>query len=53
MSKAMPEYKILSDDTSIIQKLLNQWKHEFDLHIISVVHTTASTIIMVLTRTKR
>lgn len=29
----MPEYKVLDDDPIIVQKTLNQWRHQFHLQL--------------------
>ena len=50
----LPEYKFVTATTSEIQKWLNQWKHEFDLNIISVnPHTGSNQVSVLLTRTKK
>ena len=32
----MREYKLLRDVPEVVQKTLNQWKHKFDLNILSM-----------------
>ena len=50
------EYKILTKTPEVLQKLLNQWKHDYNLHIISTTPVTLTThlyLICVLTRTPK
>ena len=53
----MEEYKIITGTGSECQKWLNQWKHEFELKIISmsviVTDLEIKEIIILLTRTKK
>jgi len=37
MNKNPLEYKILQDSNVKIQTILNQWRHQYDLRIISMV----------------
>lgn len=45
------EYKILDDIPEYCQKVLNQWKHAYDLNIISMCkgHGTAINILLIRT----
>jgi len=49
----MKEYKIITDDATTCQKLLNQWKHEFRLDIIAMQSSdTDGAVRILLTREK-
>jgi len=50
------EYKIITGTASECQKVLNQWKHEFELNIIQmcVEHNAIGFgVFILLTRTKK
>lgn len=53
----MREYKILEGTAGDVQKILNQWRHPFDLDIKSMntekVDRTHTWVIILLTRTER
>ena len=50
----MHEYKIINGPLADCQKILNQWKHLYNLHIISMVATndTYGEVIILIIRTK-
>ena len=50
------EYKVIRGNDEYVQKVLNQWKHEFELNIISVLHDSSydrKDLIIVLKRNKK
>jgi len=54
----MEEYIVLSEDTTSIQKKLNQWRHDYYLNIIgmSTIKDKDSwniTLTVILTRTRK
>lgn len=53
--KPLPEYKIINEPLITAQKLLNQWKHEFNIDIISTEVTEYEgtlNMVILLTREK-
>ena len=48
----MPEYQILEGECSHCQKVLNQWRHQYALDIISM-QVYEDRIYILLTRTPR
>ena len=47
------EWKILKDTPVLVQKKLNQWKHNYHLTIHGVTHDNNSSVVVILTRTKK
>lgn len=47
------EYKIVTDDDKKIQTMLNQWRHEYDLEIISFEPLGPSVSKIIVKRTKK
>ena len=47
------EFQIVHKPASEAQKVINQWRHEYDIEIISVNLTQAGYIIIALWRTRK
>ena len=41
------EYKIISGDEEYCQKVLNQWKHQYDIEVISMSAYPGKVIILI------
>jgi hypothetical protein len=48
----MQECKILDDKPAVIQKTINQWRHQYELCILNMC-ASANGIIVILTRTEK
>ena len=48
-----PEYKLITAEQMHCQKLLNQWKHDYTLEIITIIPVAKGNVFMVLKRTPK
>lgn len=50
----MPEYKIIVGDPKELQKILNQWRHQYELDILHIqVNAGGNFGVIVLTRKEK
>lgn len=47
------EFQLIEKDSTNAQKAINQWRHEYDIEIISVQSTTPGYVVIALWRTKK
>jgi len=47
------EWKILTETNSDVQKTLNQWKHQYNIHIHGVTTDANGKLVILLTRERK
>lgn len=47
------EYKFVQGDIGHCQKVLNQWKHEYDIEVMYIKVFDISFVVMLILRTKK
>lgn len=45
---AYEEYRILCDDALVVQQILNQWHHVYDIHILGFSVTNEFTAVLLV-----